>query len=82
MILICLLNYPKYVEFGVRFKIRYKVFYFTLPFRYIYTDVWKDGKLIGKEKKRVIFPIGLWGRSVSSSIWKQSQYKINCGYIS
>jgi len=42
--------------------------------------VWKDGEMVMREERKIVFPLGIWIVKYSDAIWENTEYKIRCGY--
>ena len=64
------------------FPISYTIFYFTFPFRRIYTEILRDGISIFRREKRVWWFFGWVNVTVINIINKDTHYRIGCGRVS
>jgi len=78
MIRIWYVKYPKSVWKDEQFTIGWCTLYFTFPFRKLYTQIWKDGKVVKREQKTSLL-FGIWYNKISDTIESDTTYEIKVG---
>ena len=79
MIRISRVDVPLIEHEGDLFLIDYSIFYFTFPFRRVYTTILREGQEIYRESKRIWFFFGWLRIGVFNSRNETTHYAITCG---
>jgi len=80
MIKICRVTHPKKVYSGQDFKIRYTVFFLSLPWLLLYSNLKVNGDLAIRKSRRAYFFFGWFNVEYISSIESKTDYVIEAGY--